>query len=212
MPEQAQSPEDGSYSAGSFLGVGGEGAEIRSRSGSSGTGLLWAALLVGLVVTSLVAIGAIAIWRSSASPSRKPAAAATPRPPAAASRQLTYQMLQPGDCLRGSNLQPGGSNPWPEIVEAVPCSQRHLEEVFFAGNAWPYSRAFPGNKSVTNRGWAVCVRAFKAYDGISEARSSFQIEYVVPDHVSWSSGSRWVLCAAYEPGLSVNYSIKRKRL
>lgn len=212
MPEQARGPEDGSYSAGSFLGVGGEGAEIRSRSGSSGTWLLWAALFAGVAVGTLVAIGAIAIWRSSASPPRRPVAAATSRPPAAAPVQLAYQELQPGDCLRGSNLQPGGSSPWPETVEAVPCSQRHLEEVFFADNVWPSSRAFPGNNPAAHRGWAVCVRAFKAYDGIPEGTSSFQIDYVVPDDVTWSSGDRSVLCVAYEPGLSVNYSIKHSHL
>src|SRR5262249_1748493 len=119
--------------------------------------------------------------------------------------------LRPGNCLVGSELGLGNSNPWPAVITVVPCGQQHVAEVFFTGNVWPQSRAFPGDNTVANEGWARCLRVFRAYDGIPHRRSSFTIDYAVPDNTSWSSGDRSVLCVAYEPGRRVRYSIKRSR-
>ena len=90
----------------------------------------------------------------------------------------------------------------------MPCAQRHLAEVFFAGRVWPQPLAYPGNNATADQGYARCVAAFTAYDGFSPDASLFRIAYVVPDNVSWSSGDRGVLCVAYEPGVSVAHSIR----
>jgi hypothetical protein len=41
-------------------------------------------------------------------------------------------------------------------------------------------------------------------------RSAFQIDYIVPDKTTWSSGDRQLVCLAYQPGAPVDYSIKKK--
>jgi DivIVA domain-containing protein len=75
--------------------------------------------------------------------------------------QLTEDQLQPGDCLRGSNLGLGSGGTWPDYVTAVPCTQQHLAEVFFAGNAWPQSlTAYPGDNVISDQGSARCNTAF----------------------------------------------------
>jgi hypothetical protein len=148
---------------------------------------------VGLVALAAV-IAAIAITSSSA-------------------RQLTADQLQPGDCLTGSNLGLGTGSDWPDEVTAVPCTQRHLAEVFFAGNVWPQSlAAYPGDDAVNSQADARCFSAFRAYDGIANSESAFTFDYIVPSGASdWASGDRLVVCLAWElpqPGLRVNYSIK----
>ena len=46
-------------------------------------------------------------------------------------KRLTYSHLRAGDCLRGSKMHLNGSGPWPHLVTAVPCSDRHRAEVFY---------------------------------------------------------------------------------
>ena len=76
-------------------------------------------------------------------------------------RQLTVDQLRPGDCLPGSNMGLGTGRPWPDLVTAVPCTQRHLAEVFFAGNVWPQTvTAYPGDNSVYYQALARCADAF----------------------------------------------------
>lgn len=123
--------------------------------------------------------------------------------------QLTADQLRPGDCLTGSNMGLGNSNPWPDYVTAVPCTQRHLAEVFFAGDAWPQSLAYPGDNSIASQADARCSTAFIAYDGIPSEQSVFTYTTVMPDNTAWSSGDRSLQCVAYDPsGASMNYSIK----
>ena len=61
------------------------------------------------------------------------------------------------------------------MYTAVPCSQSHTGEVFFSGDIWPQSLAYPGDNRVDNQAHARCDRAFTAHDGIPPdpgARSS----------------------------------------
>lgn len=124
--------------------------------------------------------------------------------------QLTEDQLQPGDCLRGSNLGLGSGGTWPDYVTAVPCTQQHLAEVFFAGNAWPQSlTAYPGDNVISDQGSARCNTAFSAYDRTDNSESAFTIYYVVPYGANdWASGDRRLVCMAYQPGITANYSIK----
>lgn len=93
--------------------------------------------------------------------------------PAPSTLLLTYDQLQPGDCLQGSDLSLGTDDPWPYLVTAVPCTQRHIAEVFFAGDIWPQSLAYPGDDAIGNQADARCGVAFTAYDGISPDSSVF---------------------------------------
>ena len=129
---------------------------------------------------------------------------------------LSGGQLRPGDCLTGSNLGLDTSNAWPDMFAAVPCTSPHLAEVFFAGNAWPKSpAAYPGDNAISDQGYARCLTAFSAYDGIGNLGSSFTIDYIAPyGSDDWGSGDRWLVCLAYEStgqypgGAPVNYSIK----
>jgi hypothetical protein len=129
--------------------------------------------------------------------------------------QLTEDQLKPGDCLTGSNLGLETSNPWPDLVTAVPCTQQHIAEVYFADNAWPQSlAAYPGDDAVGSTADNRCGNAFALYNGIPSDESAFTYTEIVPDGVTWPGGDRWLVCIAYEStdkypgGAAVNYSIK----
>jgi hypothetical protein len=128
-------------------------------------------------------------------------------------RQLTVYQLRPGDCLTGSNMGLGTNSDWPDRVAAVPCTRRHLAEVFFAGNVWPQSlTAYPGDNAVFSQARARCSTAFATYDGIDNSASSFTFDYVAPSGSSdWAWHDRRVVCVAYDPGRPVKYSIKGSR-
>ena len=129
--------------------------------------------------------------------------------------QLTWDQLQPGDCLASSNMGLGKSTPWPDTVTRVACTQRHEAEVFFAGNVWPQSTAYPGDTAVDDQARARCGTAFAAYDGVDDSVSAFTFDDIVPDSSAWASGQRSVACVAFAPssagpsgGAPVDYSIK----
>lgn len=134
---------------------------------------------------------------------------------------VMYQSLQAGNCLTGSDvsLSLTTGSQWPEYVTAVPCTQPHIAEVFFADNIWPQSRkAYPGETATDNRAAARCARAFQAYDGIASKASEFDTIFIAPDASTWRPGDRFVVCVAYmqNPGTPtgtspVKYSIKGSR-
>ena len=128
---------------------------------------------------------------------------------------LGAAQFRPGDCLTGAALGLGSGRTWPYMVAAVPCTDPHLAEVFFAGNAWPTSpTAYPGDNAISDQGYARCLTAFSAYDGTGTSASAFSIYYITPYSDNWASGNRWLVCLAYDPsrqdprGSLVDYSIK----
>jgi hypothetical protein len=135
---------------------------------------------------------------------------------ASSANQLTWDQLRPGDCLAGSNVGLGTGRTWPDYVTRVTCTQRHEAEVFFAGNVWPQSLAYPGAKAIDDRGDGRCEAAFAAYDGTDWTASAFTFVPILDDDSSdWASGDRSLECVAYAPsssgpsgGTPVNYSIK----
>ena len=158
-----------------------------------------AALTVGVLIVGLTSL------RSS---TRSEASTSVPS-------QLTVDQLQPGDCLRGSDMGLGTDSTWPDLVTAVPCTQQHIAEVFFAGNAWPQSlAAYPGDDAVNNTVHDLCDTAFAAYDGATSDESAFNNDPIAPDSSAWADGDRSVVCVAYKftpqypGGALVNYSIK----
>jgi hypothetical protein len=128
--------------------------------------------------------------------------------------QLTWDQLRSGDCLAGSNMGLATGSPWPDYVTSVPCTKQHEAEVFFAGDTWPQSLAYPGGDAVNGRSDARCVTAFAAYDGVDYTVSAFSFTEIVPGSSAWASGDRLLVCLAYEPssgpsgGTPVDYSIK----
>ena len=129
--------------------------------------------------------------------------------------QPTGQQLRAGECLAGSNMDLSSSTPWPDYVTVVACTKRHEAEVFFAGNNWPQSLAYPGKGAVDSQFDARCGEVFTAYDGIDASQSAFTYTGIVPDSSGWASGDRSLVCVAYEPspsgpsgGTPVDYSIK----
>ena len=87
--------------------------------------------------------------------------------------------------------------------------------MFYAGNAWPQSQAYPGDNTINNQAVDRCNAAFAAYDGTTSDNSAFSYDLVDPSGADdWASGDRWLVCVAYSPtaqdpgGASVNYSIK----
>jgi hypothetical protein len=90
----------------------------------------------------------------------------------------------------------------------------HIGEVFFAGNAWPQSMAYPGDDKVSSRAEARCDAAFLKYDGTDNPDSMFTYDYIDPDNTTWPADDRWLVCVAYDAtsaqpdGAPVNYSIK----
>jgi Septum formation len=160
--------------------------------------LLWVAV-AGAGFLALLGVVLVTRSASTSTPSSTPSTG-----------ELREDQLRSGDCLQGSNLVLGSGNffAWPHLVTAVPCAQQHLAEVFFAGNAWPRSRAFPGENVIANQGLARCRSAFRAYDGIVPSASAFTIDYITPDSAAWASSNRRVICVAYQPWAPVTFSIK----
>jgi len=127
--------------------------------------------------------------------------------------QRSLGQLRPGDCITGSNLGLDTDSDWP-LMTAVPCTSQHLGEVFFAGNAWPQSMAYPGENQVSNQADARCDAEFVKY-GTANSASAFTYKTFIPIPADdWASGDRWLVCVAYEStpqhpgGAPVDYSIK----
>lgn len=170
----------------------------RTKPGNSRRGALIMAVGGAVLLAALIAVIAV---RSSSTPS---------------ATQLTFDQLQPGDCLAGSNMGFDTDTTWPEYVTQVTCTKPHEAEVFFAGNIWPQSLAYPGQKVIDNQSYARCEAAFASYDGTDYQTSIFTMLYIVDDDSSdWASGDRSLECIAYKPsssgpsgGTPVDYSIK----
>jgi hypothetical protein len=159
--------------------------------------------LSALAVVVAAALAAAAIYgqsiRTTPPAARTPAPAAA-RPSAAASapgvQQVTLDQLRTGDCIQGpANINTAST--WPDLISLVPCTQKHLAEVFYAANYWPVAMAFPGNAAINKQSDARCHKAFSAYDGSSYAYSQYSYYYGSPGRQDWDSGDRQLLCIAY---------------
>lgn len=157
------------------------------------------AALVAVIVVLALANSPTSSVRPTASNS--PTASGSPSPSAS---QMTYDQLQPGDCLQVPNINTISN--FPDVFTVVPCSKSHTGEVFFSGDIWPQSLAYPEDKKVNNQAAARCDRAFTAYDGIPPGQSAHNYIYLPPDSTSWASGDRTVQCIAYESSGAPLYS------
>jgi len=173
----------------------------RTKPGARRSALVIAAVIGagGLAVLAAVIV-AVALAGSPTSSVRSTASGS----PSASVSQLTYDQLRPGDCLQLPNINTITN--YPDFFTVVPCTRSHTGEVFFAGNIWPQSLAYPGDSKVNNQADARCGRAFTAYDGISPDQSSYTYSYLPPDSTGWASGDRSLQCIAYESSGTPLYS------
>ena len=128
------------------------------------------------------------------------ATATTVRPTASATPttgNLLLDQLQVGDCLKGSDLDLNTDNPWPKLSQAVPCSQGHTAEVFYANNNFWKNGKYPGDKAISNAGTKECDSAFQAYVGIAYSKSQYTWTNIIPDASTWPTGDRALHCVAY---------------
>jgi Domain of unknown function (DUF4328)/Septum formation len=155
--------------------------------------------LSALAVVAVTAITAAILWPvPKTTPAPTPTAQHMPSAPAAPrGRQLTAEQLRTGDCLIGQ-LGLGTNNPWPETVTSVPCTRKHLAEIFFSANSWPAAEAFPGNATLNHQAVTKCNKAFRAYDGVGISASSYSYDFISPQgRQDWVSGDRLLTCVAY---------------
>ena len=181
-----------------------------------------AAAVVAIVVALVLALSPgspkTAAAGQSSGPSTTPSRthSASPSPQATPTvGNLQLAQLQVGDCLTGANLNLNLSTPWPKLSEAVPCSQGHTAEVFYANNYyWPKIGSYPGDATIKKDATAECDSAFQSYVGIAYSQSQYTWTDIVPDASTWPDGDRGLHCVAYyaptgQPaGATVTGSIK----
>jgi len=149
-------------------------------------------------------VGVIIAWFAW----QDPKAPASPRPVSASAGTATpiptvgeirYTQLQVGDCLTGSNLHLNAAGALPVLIRAVPCSQGHIGEVFFADQAyWNKHRSFPGESIVSEEATTKCDTAFKSYVGAG-ANSIYEWSNDQPSAEGWRGGFRTLYCIVYSP-------------
>lgn len=162
-----------------------------------------AAAVVAVVVALVLALSpgspktAATGQSPSTTPSRTHNASASPQAtPTVGNLQLSQ--LQVGDCLTGANLNLDLSTPWPKLSEAVPCSQGHTAEVFYANNYhWAKNGPYPGDATIKKDATAECDSAFQSYVGIAYSQSRYTWTDIVPDASTWPGGDRGLHCVAY---------------
>jgi serine/threonine protein kinase len=195
--------------AGSGVSGADQGPTPPTRSGQPRKRPRWL-LPVGAGVAVLVVVVALVLALGGKSP--KPVAAGqstTPSPSPSRSASptahatptvgdLQLAQFQVGDCLTGSNMDLNTNTPWPKITLAVPCSQSHTAEVFYASSAfWAKGGVYPGDSTISKAANAECDTAFSSYVGIAYSKSMYTWTNIVPDASTWPTGDRALHCVAY---------------
>jgi hypothetical protein len=174
----------------------------------------------------VVVVVVLVLTLGSSSPNTANTGSSSPAPPPpqtnSASPQTTpttgelqLAQLQVGDCLTGANLNLNLNTPWPKLALAVPCSQGHTAEVFYANtHFWPKSGSYPDDTAIKNKATAECNNAFQSYVGIAYSQSQYTWTDIVPDASTWPTGDRGLHCVAYystttqKSGVTMTASIK----
>jgi Septum formation len=156
-----------------------------------------AAAILVIVVVLVLALSPGSPKTAGSSSSQTPSQTATAGAPSTV-RNLLVTQLRDGDCLTGANLNLNLNTPWPKLAQAVPCSQSHTAEVFYANNNfWSNSGSYPGDTTVQKDATAACDSAFQSYVGISYEQSMYSWADIVTNAASWTTGSRGLHCVAY---------------
>ena len=162
-----------------------------------------AAAVVAIVVVLVLTLGGGSSSNNNAGSSSSSAPAqthsASPSPSTTPTvGELQLAQLQAGDCLTGANLQLNKNTPWPKLSQAVPCTEDHTAEVFYASNNyWAKQGAFPGDAAIKKDATAACNSAFASYVGIAYSKSLYTWTDIVPDASTWPGGDRGLHCVLY---------------
>jgi Septum formation len=110
-----------------------------------------------------------------------------------------------GDCLNADT---------PDAIldeyETVPCTQKHLEEVFVVTNhpAGP-GDPFPGEAAINSFAESTCTPEFRTYVGEDFESSRLGFSYFTPDKETWPLGDRQIVCTVdQEDGSPLRGSVK----
>jgi hypothetical protein len=175
-----------------------------------------AAAVVAIVVALVVTLGSGSSNHggSGSGPTTTPSHSASPQTTPTVG-ELQLSQLQVGDCVTGANLQLNKTTPWPKLSQAVPCTQAHTAEVFYANNNhWAKKGGYPGNATIKKDATAACNSAFQSYVGIAYSKSRYTLTYVVPAAATWPGGDRALHCMLYyattaQPaGVTLHKSVK----
>ncbi|MGH2358531.1 MAG: septum formation family protein [Candidatus Limnocylindria bacterium] len=104
---------------------------------------------------------------------------------------LTAADLRVGDCF---DLQ-DDSQDTVENVDAKPCSEPHVYQMFFVGDL--PSGDYPSQDIMDTYAYDNCLPAFASHVGVSYEESILDIFYLTPTQDSWDSGDHSVQCAAH---------------
>ncbi|MFC0037525.1 septum formation family protein [Actinomadura rayongensis] len=165
--------------------------------------------VVGGVAASVLGALLFSFWHSVGVPDRPAGQRAASLPPSPSSHRATsVRVLRKGECVNIVGVRSGDSASAGRVVS---CSVRHDAEVFFTGDVWARSAAYPGNAVVVRDAERRCRRAFETYVGVRFTRSMFDDRYWFPSRESWDRDrDRQVVCVAYYD-LPVNYSVAGTR-
>jgi hypothetical protein len=181
---------------------------------------------VGAAALCALIVAAVAFSLGSSHPETSAGGTTSPRPspprvsasPTPSVGDLALSQLRVGDCLTGANMKLNTTDPWPDLTLAVPCSQPHTAEVFFADSTfWRQDSPFPGASVISKDGNAACNNAFRAYVGIAYSKSIYTWTNIIPDASTWPTGDRALHCVAYystprrRAGATLTHSLKDAR-
>jgi hypothetical protein len=99
--------------------------------------------------------------------------------------------LQVGDCYNEATEDVGEV----EDVGAVPCSEPHDFEVYFAFDMTETD--YPGQDEAFLTGQDRCIEEFEDFVGIPYDESVLDIFVLAPTSESWDRGDREILCSVY---------------
>lgn len=106
--------------------------------------------------------------------------------------------LEVGDCL----LPDKGTTGEVEKLNAVPCKEKHTQEVFalpkFKG---PGDDVYPGEAEIRKFADAACLEAFESYTGTDYLNSNLFFSYLHPSLTSWNDDDdRTIACVIVNTG------------
>jgi uncharacterized RDD family membrane protein YckC len=101
---------------------------------------------------------------------------------------ISFESLRVGDCFNIVNPD----DPATVGLEAVPCADEHVFEVFFAEDM--PAGAYPGEEAVTTFANDNCLPAFEEYVGVSFVESVWYASPLGPTEVDWDDGIQRVTC------------------
>jgi hypothetical protein len=198
---------------GLILGFIGRGRAKRGEA-TNGTVALWgiitSAVVVVILIVNLVVLITGWSFEFTAGPvvvgAAKPTAENTVTPPGEAPTQaqetgpapgaggVAFYDLAVGDCL--ADLMATHEEFF--IVETVPCSQPHSEEIYAVV---PFPEGdFPGDEAVDAQADKACNAEFESFVGLPYKESVLYYNYLWPnDEETWNGVFREVVCSVYDP-------------